>query len=251
MEDFIFQPLLLKTKRTKTCTMKLIKKLSLLNVALIAAVVFIISSCSSTKQLDKWVDRAIGEVPPFQQKKNIDYLTVKTPLVAANQRASKSVKGKRLFIPAIFYYYEDRTDICNLNPNIAINSFYTSITTAANAKGLKQKLNGGRIELTIDSIPHAFTERSKSWMVFLIVAHFGSQHIFTVPSKESFVVSYKVLKDNVETKRGVITLPNKEKGLSLKFLQFGKKWISDYLGDYQSNIIATGKLFMDKLVAEL
>ncbi len=66
------------------------------------------------------------------------------------------------------------------------------------------------------------------------------------------VISYKVFgNDNSEIKTGTITIPNTDKGVSLKAYQSIKKMTWRYLEDYDANIISLSKKVVDKLIAEL
>jgi hypothetical protein len=59
----------------------------------------------------------------------------------------------------------------------------------AHSKGLKKKLNGQKLELTIEKVPTMFSLRDKGVMIYLVLAYTGWEHIYIEPQTEDMVVS--------------------------------------------------------------
>jgi hypothetical protein len=86
------------------------------------------------------------------------------------------------------------------------------------------------------------------WIIYAVTW----EYISIQPKVNEMVVSYKIIgNDNVETKTGVISIPNPDKGVNLKAFQSIKKMTWQYLEDYDANITAMSKKLIDKLAAEL
>ena len=65
------------------------------------------------------------------------------------------------------------------------------------------------------------------------------------------VVTYKISKDNVETKRGTITIPYIYDKKKLGMFKSWKKATTEYIGQYDSNITEMSKSFVQKLLTEI
>lgn len=191
------------------------------------------------------------EAPLNPTKKKSDYIYLQSNLTTNNTIPSHSEKAKRKFLPLLFYYQSDYSNIATINPNIPISNFYTTLLSYANLKGLKEKLNGRRVEIFIDSIPHVFELEDKGWMVFIIVGHFGSD-LFTInPDHNDMVVSYKIWQDNDVVKNGNITVRNVDRQVRRKLFQGVKRMTNLYLTSYDENIKLMCKKVVDQLMLEM
>lgn len=88
-------------------------------------------------------------------------------------------------------------------------------------------------------------------MIYQIVAYTGREHIYIDPQEEDMVVSYRLLKDNLETKKGEITVTNRDQPVALKAFQSPKKLTRRYLEQYDNNIKLMSKELVDKLIVDL
>ena len=122
----------------------------------------------------------------------------------------------------------------------------------ANSKGLRQKLNRQKLELSVDKLPNAFAWKSVDHIIFLVLYYIHWEQIFFQPQKQDITVTYRLLKDNEETKKGTIIIKDINQKLYLKFFQFsGKKFIGRYLDQHNTNIQTMSKELVDKLIIEL
>lgn len=65
------------------------------------------------------------------------------------------------------------------------------------------------------------------------------------------IVSYKLMQDNNEIKKGTITIPNMDKTMGLKMFESLKKRTWKYLDQYDENITVMSKLCVDKVMTEI
>jgi hypothetical protein len=124
---------------------------------------------------------------------------------------------------------------CTLNPKIPVNAFRSTVQSYANSKGLKQKLNGQKIELSVDKIPNVFVLNDQGHIVWVVYA-FGWDVITFRPDSQELVVSYKITNGNTETGKGVVRVANSDKVLRLRILQSIKNATGQYLNQYNENI---------------
>lgn len=211
---------------------------------------FLFSSCLGPAKINKWVDNHYGESWKAPAKTKTDYLTVTSPLVTTDTKASETKKEVKNFLPLLVYWQFDYRNTCTLNPKIPVNNFRSAVQAYANSKGLKQKLDGQKIELSVDKMPNVFVLNDRGHMVWVIYA-FSWDNITFRPDAQELVVSYRLTRDNVETGKGVVTIPNTDKVLGLRFLQSVRKATDRYLDQYNENIKAMSKVAVDKILADI
>jgi hypothetical protein len=219
-------------------------------VAIVATAVVTLTSCLTPKKMDKWINKEY-EGANVSKIKSSDYIVVKTDNLPQSDKISTSQKGGNSLLPAVFYWRWKYSTVSTLNPYIPLNNVSSAITQYANTKGLKQKLNGQRIELSFEKVPNVLSITDKGSVVYLILFYITTDHIYIKPENESMIVSYRILKDDTETKKGSITITNKDKPVSLKVFQSVKKMTWNYLEESDNNMKAMGKEVVDKLLKEI
>jgi len=212
--------------------------------------VLFLSSCLTSKKIDKWVDKKYSETLTDPVKKNHDYLVVTTTLPTSDEKSSTTQKTHNSLLPLLFYWRWHITNTCTLNPKIPYNNFTNTALFYANSKGLKSKLNGRRIELEVKQMPYVFAVDDISQMVWVIYA-FGWDKFSVLPVTNNMVVSYKIMEQNTQLKEGVITIPDACKPIELKMFQSIKKKTWMYIDQYNDNIAAMSKKVVDSLITTL
>jgi len=217
----------------------------------IAIVTIFFTSCLGPKKVNKWADAKYGDNLKTTPKTKSDYLTITSPFTTRDSQASTDSKETKNVLPLLFYWQFDYVNTCELNPKIPVNTLITTIPAYANSKGLKQKLNGQKVELSIDAVPSQYEIYDRGHLIWLILYAYGWDVITFRPDKKDLVVSYKITKDDAEVKKGVITIPNADKVLKLKIFQAIRKANDKYLDQYDENIKTLGKKVVDQLLTEL
>lgn len=153
-------------------------------------------------------------------------------------------------LPLIFYWQYDYKNTCSLNPGLPLYNFASTVMSYG-GKGLKNKLNGHRIELTVEKILTRFAIDDKGHIIWVIFV-FGWDELSVRPEDKEMIGSYKVFnKDNAEAKNGIIDISNSDKGITLGMFQSIKKKTWQYLDQYDLNITIMSKLIVDKLMKKL
>ena len=84
------------------------------------------------------------------------------------------------------------------------------------------------------------------WLIYPI--HWDK--IYVEPTIKDLVVSYKLYKKDGNLKTGSITIKNEEKNKGLRFFQSWKSAISEYIINYDRNIVDMSKQLVNKLLVE-
>ncbi|MBS1666158.1 MAG: hypothetical protein JST58_02165 [Bacteroidetes bacterium] len=230
---------------------------SFLKITLLARQLFLFSfflclfqSCLGPKKINKWVATQYGATPAPTKPKT-DLIKISSNLPSMDNRLSTTEKKTSHLLPLLFYWQWDYKNTCSLNPQIAVHNFTSTVMSYSN-KGLKQKLNGRRLELTIEKIPTRFAIDDKGHLIWVILYAFGWETLTLQPEDNIMVVSYKLFNtDNSMAKDGSINIQNSDKKLTLGMLQSLKKKTFQYLEQYDASITTMSKTFVDKLYAEL
>lgn len=223
--------------------------LSAIQSGMFAVIILIsFSSCLGPKKMDKWIDNHYKSTAATKAK-NSDYISIKTETTSSP--TSTTQRGKKKLIPALLFWHWDYSTVSTLHSSVPVRNINASLLPYANTKGLKQKLNGQKLELSVVKAPAAFELTEKGNLIFLGVWYVGWETIYIEPEKQDLVVSYRILKDGAETGKGEISILNRDQPISLKMMQSPKKMTLRYLDQYNANIKYMSKELVDKLLIEV
>lgn len=226
----------------RTCTNSAI--VVLLSIVLLPA-------CITSNTVNGWVDKKYGDALTAPTRPNTDYITISTTLETADARNSTTEHKVGNVLPLIVYWQWKITNTCTLNPKLPFNNFTNTVISYAGIQGVHGKLNGRRIELVVNQIPNVFALDDKGHLIIIGLAHFGWDVISVIPATTDMVVSYKIMQENTEVKRGVITIPDLDKPIRLKMFNSVKRKTLKYMDQYNDNITAMSKNVVDRLIKEL
>ena len=216
---------------------------------LLAIITLVSTGCLGPKMVNKWVAGHYGESVSNNARKT-DYLTVTSPLVTNDPTPSVTTKQTKNFLPLLVYWQYDYQNRCTLNAAIPVKTFTTAAQAQANAKGLRKKLNGQRMELSVDNIPNGFLLNDRGRLIWVIYA-IGWDVLTFIPNQQNMVVSYKIFDGATETKRGSVTVVNSDKTLRVKVFQSLKNAANQYLDQYDQSIRNMSKTAVDQIMAEI
>jgi hypothetical protein len=209
--------------------------------------VTLFSSCLTSQKMDKFVAAHYNNQLPKEKKKTD--ITVTSKVTYPSNAISTTVQKTSKVLPLLVYWQMDYRHTCTLNPAIAVNQFATTINTLS-SKGLNQKLNGQRLELSVEQIPTAFALVDKAHMIWLVYA-ISWEKVYMEPDAKDLIVSYKLLQNDNTEKTGKITVKSTARNQGLRYFQSWKSATSEQLADYSTNITAMSKTFVTKLMEEL
>jgi hypothetical protein len=212
---------------------------------------FAFAGCLGPRKIDKWVARHYSDEPIEAPRHKPEQIAFVSKLPETGPAPSLTEKQRSHMLPLLFYWQYDYTWSCTLNPDLPVNNFMNAVANNA-GHGLKQKLNGNHLELTIQQLPHGFTMEDKGWLVYAILFDFGKEVISVEPQPTDMVVSYRLLNsNNEELKTGTVTVVDPNKTKRLKWFHSLKKTTWQYLEQYDANIVSMSKELVAKLTAEL
>jgi hypothetical protein len=217
-------------------------------------VLIVSSGCLGPKKINKWVAAHYNEnsPPPAKPAKANESITITSPLVTTGSKLSETRKKTSHLLPLLFYWQWDYKNTCVLNNRIPVNNFISGFNSYASKKGLRQKLHGQSLQLSVDEVPNTFAIDDKGHMIWVIVTTIGWEMLTVEPERTDLVVSYKLTQPNGETpKTGTIIITDKDKGIALKMFQSLRKKTGQYLENYDANITVMSKAVVDKLLTEL
>lgn len=149
----------------------------------------------------------------------------------------------------IIYWQYDYRRISTLNPIIAVNTFANNINTNAN-KGLNQKLNGKKLQLVVEQVPHYFSFVDKAHLIWLVYP-ISWDKIYMEPDFNDMVITYQILENETSGKSGKIVIKNNAQNKKLGVYQSWKSSISNHIASYNAGINTMAKEFTTKLLEEL
>ena len=224
-------------------------KINLSCLILILAPILLFS-CSEAHFVDNASRRYYAEHSPTVAKTKTPYFVFKTAFnndkeMPENPTTSKTKLTKNL--PLILYWDMRMNTYSSVNTFVPVNNLIASVNENAKATGLLQKLNGERIELTINSIPHEFNSFDKAQLYFLIII----TNFYVEPQPSKLDITYRILNGDAEVKKGNITIDMDDQKQSLSLLKTRKRVYNDYFKHYDEAISAMGKTVVEKLNEEL
>lgn len=216
-------------------------------IALLSCCLF--TGCLTSRKVDKQVAKQYSGLQQPAKKKQSDFITITSPLLTDDQRISTTETRTSDLLPLLIYWQWDYKNTCTLNPQIPVNNLAATVVRLAN-KGLKDKLDGRKIELSVNQVPNKFAIDDKAHLIFVGYA-FGWDNVSIKAESMDMIVAYTVTKDNAIVKKGTIDIPYGNDKKKLGMFKSWKKATSEYLDQYDANIIAMSKEVVDELVKEL
>lgn len=153
----------------------------------LACILLTLSSCLTSRKLDKFVAAQYSnELPKPGKKKKAD-IEVTFLASSGNSQISTTVHKTDKFLPLLVYWKYDHRQSCSLNPSIVVTHFSNAINSLA-TKGLIEKLDSRKLELTVEQAPSTFSHVAKENMIWLIYA-FSWAKIYIEPDMKDLIVA--------------------------------------------------------------
>lgn len=221
-------------------------------VRLIVLYVIIVSfsGCIGPKKMDKWIADQYGETTTSNKSK-ADYFTITSPLLTSDDKTSNSTKNTKRILPLIFYWEVDYQVHSTLNPKVPMNLFVSAFTIYAKSKNLKEKLDGQKLEMTINKMPTSFSFNDDFRDINLLLIQINWEKIYILPEKADMSIAYTLTKDNKEIKTGVINIADPNEIKEKTYFKKMKTATIEYLTQYEENIKSMAKYAVDKILVEL
>ncbi len=210
-----------------------------------------LSGCFSVEKYNNFIKEKTRVISAQSTPDSNDYLTIKSDAMAGSDSAVHSRKIKNSFIPAILYWQWNYSIESNLGHTIPVNVIRPAIFNYAESIGLKDKLKGKHLEISIEKVPSSFTYTQKGMALIFIVGYSVQGQEVIQPSNDELVVSYRIINNGSETKRGAVTARETEQPISNRKLKSAKKFTWGYIDDYYGGIKGMSKSVLNQIVAEI
>jgi hypothetical protein len=226
-------------------------KNNITNYALLSAIVlaFSITSCLTAKKMDSFVAQQYNNQLPKPTRKSSENLSVQSAMPSGGSEISTTVHKTDKFLPLLVYWHVKESQNCTLNTAIAQTSI-SNILNGSSTKVLEQKLNGQKLELSIEEVPTGFSLIDDAHAIWLLYAISWSK-VYVQPDAKDLVVSYKVMQSDSTFKTGKVTVRNTQPSKNLRFFQSWKSAVSEFIQSYNSNLTIMARSLVSKLSEEL
>lgn len=225
------------------------KPLHFLIVA-ISFLLFSTTSCLTPKKMDKKIGRYYGNVVPTKSRKS-DFINFKFENSIPDADVSSTEKTKNKILPLLFYWKWDVAKTSTVNTMMPMSNFTSSFIAEANAKGLKEKLKGATINITVNENPADFHLRQQGWLVYLVLAYVGKEKLYVDPKEENFSIAYTVDHVSGEKRSGRLSVKNINLEKAPRFFQSFKAMLAEYFAACDANIKLMAKELAGKLIEEV
>ncbi|HTE26474.1 hypothetical protein [Flavitalea sp.] len=208
------------------------------------------TGCITARKVDKWVGRHYAENVPTKFK-TADYITFKIENSLPADKVSETKKTNGQVIPALLYWKWKHETTSALNVMLPIGNFTNSFISQANAKKLKEILNGGNLVVTIKSNPADFRFHEDGWLVFVLVYYIAKEKIYVEPVNSSLSFDYTLTQPSGEIKTGTIDIANPNIEKQPRLFQSLKGAVTEYLDASDVRIKSMSKELVDKLIVDI
>jgi len=209
---------------------------------------FLFSSCLTARKLDRQIDKEYGDRTALLQiPQNTDLITITSPLIDQSDHFSTSKTTTSKMLPLVFYWSWEYKNASKLNPRISINTLAGQLKKSL---PLRDKLAGRRLELNVEESPANFAIVDKAHLIFFLYA-FGWDKVTIQGEAANLHVRYKLYQADTELKTGQITIPAPVTMRGIGMFTSWKTATSDFLQQYDANIMTMSKAFITSLLKEL
>lgn len=217
-------------------------------IVLIAIVVGL-SSCIGTKRYTRYLSEGYKKSADTFKSSNPNIIFSQTPSIVDTISIAKNKKSH--FVPAIIFWQWEKSIATTLAEKHQANKIQNFMALYADSLQLGQKLNGNKLQISIDSAPANFTYTSKGYFMYLFIAYITSVQETIKPEFSDLKLSYSLVDPtNSVIKKGVITVL--DTNMPAKNLwKSTKKFTWKYLEEYEANVKLMSKQAIDKLSKEI
>lgn len=156
----------------------------------------------------------------------------------------------RSFIPAIIVWTWQNTFDCSLAPQIPAGHFSAALRRYADSMKLTKVLDGRRLELQVEEVPHEYVHSQNGFTLFLVIAAATQEENIIIPKNSSLKVRYTVWSGADVVKRGIISVTGDSKSLKNN-MKTAKKLAWWYLDRQKKDIEQLTKQFTARLIREI
>ena len=199
---------------------------------ILAVFLIALSSCIGTKRYSRYLNEGY--------KSSIDTFNLNNPDITFKQNSAivdtlVTAKNKKSqFIPAIVIWQWEKSISATLPEKHQASKIQSYLERYADSLHLAEKLNGRKLEITIESAPANFIYTNKGFVLYLFVAYVTKMQESIQPEFSDLRLSYKLTNDS-EVKKGELTVLDRNEPAK-NIWKSTKKFTWKYLSNYENNV---------------
>lgn len=209
-----------------------------------------LSGCVSTDNYYEYVYRKQSEGAIIRPDTIHPYIQFKADKLPQTDTLVQVKKVRTLFVPALLYWQWEGTKKCELNARKYADVFFAKFQFYADSLDLKPQLNGQRLEITMENIPHCFFYMEKGYIVFLFYTSITNDLEAIYPQREELGFSYRLYSGDVVTQSGFIEIERFDEFMENQSWST-KKFTWQYLEQYEQSIVDLSKAAVERLITQL
>jgi hypothetical protein len=208
------------------------------------------TGCLSTRRAGRIINERLQERPTPAAEVKKDYLDVRSSELVWLDTLARTRTMRSWCVPAIFYWGWGKTISCDLNPSVPTDILTAGILQLADSVDLRTRLDGARLELTIEHMPSRFIYHSEMTTVYLVLAYVTTASETLRPDGEDLVVTWTTYRDTGMVKTGTITITEQDPGAGNVF-RSTRHFLRAYVDQYKDHVHRMGGQMMEQLLMEL
>ena len=163
--------------------------------------IFILSSCISTKTVQKYMRSSLptsADSIVKQDYKLKDYTLLLTDSLHKTDSVVDVNKKVSYFIPAIIFWGWNHTLECNVNKKIFVKEFIDVFNEKSKEFTLSKYLGERKLTIEIEKVPSSFIYTNSGAVIFAFIAYSYVFNDYIDPVNQTFRVRYKIVQGDIE-----------------------------------------------------
>ena len=216
----------------------------------IGLTIIVLSGCTSTNKFTRFVNERYPNQSQLSYEYKSDFLNVNTNDIAEQDSFCETERIKGIIVPAIFYWYWNNTVSCSVNPKFSACKMAYYLKTDAEAMGLKEKLNGSKINISIKTLPASFRYINKGHLIIALVAYTMIYKEGISPEQQNMIIEYEIIKNDSVIQKKTIEIFDKNE--FIKQTHMSRKNLTwQYIDEYENNLKMLSKDAILKIANQL
>lgn len=208
-----------------------------------------LAACNHSQKLTKFAKERLLTYKPVSPAEN-NLILIKANGLDHQDSLVTFKQVKSQFIPALLFWKYDYRYHAELQQKWVSDLFISDILEYSESLNLISKLQGKKLELSIERIPHSFAFVHQETVVILIFSYITQGGVFYVSEPQDLKITYNLIGEKGVEKTGQLFVPNGTKSIQ-NILKSTKKFTWEYIDTYRQNCREMSKVAVKMLVERL
>lgn len=217
----------------------------------LSVLAFSLIGCTNTRKFTGFVnEKCAGNRSLSSYEYNSDFLQVKTDDIDKQDSLCVTTRQKAVFVPAILYWHWNNTVKCVMDPKYYAAKAAYYLKTEAETSGLRDKLNGGKVNVSIKEVPNTFLYMNKGNVLIVLFYYLMILKEGIVPIQQDLVLEYEIVRSETVSGKRTVVIPNRNMFIP-NSMNSRRKLTSVYLDEADNNLRAMSKDAVLKIMTQL